>query len=824
MPRRRPARAVDHFVCALMLLLLSIQALPLSANAGERVAAAAKRDLQLEVTINGQPTRLVAPFVEPADGRLAALRSELDELDIIAPGEGKPDELVSLDTIPNLRYQYDEPAQKLHLTVSDAQRRPKRYDGAESLVKIQPGRADYATAVNYSLYTSAAQNLRSTIPTGAYAGFNGANASLDGRFITPYGTLNQTGVVGSIPSVTSSIARIDPGDVAALRLETNFTYVNLPELMTYRVGDTISGGLNWTRPIRMAGLQAQRNFVVRPDLVTLSLPSFSGSAAVPSTVDVYVNNIKTYSQQVAAGPYQLSNVPILSGGGEARVVVRDASGKEVESKLPFFTAPRLLKTGLYEYSLEAGTPRYNYGIESNDYDGAPAGSVTFRRGMTDWLTAEAHAEGGLDLINGGAGVVVNTGSLAVVSAAVSGSNSSSGSGLQIFGSVSTRVGIASINASSRHALSNYDDLSTITARLRPTIATGHGYSSGSTNFYGNTAFLRPSKALDSVSVSMPIADDRSSISASYVRVTPDQGDTSQILSLSYTRPLIAKATLFATGFKDLEDSRNLGLYIGVSVPFNDVSVATSVTSGQGGTTIGADASKPLGIEPGSWGWRIRDAEGSEPSRNAAVSYRSSIARMEGTVRQDVVGVTETAEISGSLVAMGGSVFASNTIDDGFGVVNAGAPGVRVLQENRYVGTTNAQGTLLMPGLRSNQSNKISIDPTGLPLDAELDKSTDHVVPAFRSGVYVDFKVRTQVPSALLILKGTNGAFLAAGSTGTLEASAETFVVGYDGQTFVKDLKPSNSVVVKVGESQCRATFPFKAEPGTQVTIGPVVCQ
>ena len=69
--------------------------------------------------------------------------------------------------------------------------------------------------------------------------------------------------------------------------------------MSYRAGDTISGRtLAWTRPIRLGGLQVQRNFALRPDLVTLPLPSYSGSAAVPSTVDVYVNNIKS---TVAAG-------------------------------------------------------------------------------------------------------------------------------------------------------------------------------------------------------------------------------------------------------------------------------------------------------------------------------------------------------------------------------------------------------------------------------------------------------------------------------------------------------------------------------------------
>jgi len=53
----------------------------------------------------------------------------------------------------------------------------------------------------------------------------------------------------------------------------------------------------------------QRNFGLRPDLVTLPLPAARGSAAVPSVADVYIKYVKTSSQDVGAGPYLLSNMP-----------------------------------------------------------------------------------------------------------------------------------------------------------------------------------------------------------------------------------------------------------------------------------------------------------------------------------------------------------------------------------------------------------------------------------------------------------------------------------------------------------------------------------
>ena len=58
------------------------------------------------------------------------------------------------------------------------------------------------------------------------------------------------------------------------------------------------------------------------------MPSVSGSAAVPSTVDIYVNNLKTYSQDVGTGPYQINNLP-LSGGGTARIVGKPFTPREL---------------------------------------------------------------------------------------------------------------------------------------------------------------------------------------------------------------------------------------------------------------------------------------------------------------------------------------------------------------------------------------------------------------------------------------------------------------------------------------------------------------
>ncbi len=824
-PKHRTAFAADLSLAALNFIgwLVFPFCSVMAAGVPETGTPPPKDELQLEVWVNGYTTNLIAPFVELPGGSLAVSRDALDDLELAVPGNGAANAKVRLDTIPGVTYRLDRATQTLHLTVPKGMRKAKLYDATRVGAPIEAGRADYSTLLNYSLFASGTQGIAPRVVTGGFGGFNGVNAMLDGRFIAPFGTFNQTVLAGTIPNYYNSLKPTSVSEADVRRFDSTFTHVDPSTFLTYKIGDTVNGGLAWTNPVRMGGIQIQRNFQARPDIVTQALPSFSGSAAAPSSVDVFVNGVKTYSQQVAAGPFQLSNVPTI-GGGEARVVVRDASGKEVETKLPFFTAPTLLRPGLYEASAEAGVARYNYGITSSDYGESLIGSASLRAGITDWLTGEAHTEGGLGLANGGAGVVANVANRAVVAAAVTGSLQDGKAGVQLFGSIDTQVGPVRVHAQTQRALGDYTDIAIASSRLRPTTADEEARAAATGVALDLNAYYRPAVARDQITVSLPIEFDRSNISATWVRTEPDRGAISQIVSLSYARPFIAKASLFVNAFANVDEIKNAGIYAGVSMPLGDASVSASVNSQSAGVTASVDAAKPLGVEPGDWGYRVRDSEGHQANRAASVSYRSEKARLEATVQQDEQSVRETAEVSGSIVAMKGAVYMANRIEDGFAVVSAGAPGVRVLAENRFAGETDADGMLLVPNLRSNQKNNIAIDPTNLSISAEVDNPYQQVVPAYKSGVAVDFKVRLEGSSAIVILKKANGSYVDVGSNGRLASGGEPFLVGYDGQTFVKGLQAQNTIIVMIDKSECRASFGFTPKADTQVVIGPVVCE
>ena len=142
--------------------------------------------------------------------------------------------------------------------------------------------------------------------------------------------------------------------------------------------------------------------------------------------------------------------------------------------------------------------------------------------------------------------------------------------------------------------------------------------------------------------------------------------------------------------------------------------------------------------------------------------------------------------------MGSGVFFGNRIDDSFAVVDVGAADVEVFHENRPVGRTGARGKIMIPHLRSHQRNRIAIDPGKLPVDAHVARTDEVVVPASKSGLHLDFGVKAQDNSAVVILQDGQGRPLRAGLRGRIDGGEGAFVVGYDGRAFMRRLGSSNT--------------------------------
>ncbi|MDB5595127.1 MAG: hypothetical protein JWM36_2088, partial [Hyphomicrobiales bacterium] len=662
--------------------------------------------------------------------------------------------------------------------------------------------------LNYTLFASGTHDL----PRGQ-ATYNGVSATLDSRFFSGFGTVSQTGIVGD---------RLVGERGGALRLDTGWVFSDPDTAITYKAGDEISGGLAWTRPIRLGGIQVQRNFALRGDLVTLPLPTLNGSAAVPSSVEVYVNNARTFVKDVAAGPFQITNLPMVSGAGQARLVLRDASGRQIESSTPFFVATQLLKPGLIDFSIEAGFARLDFGRLSFSYDKRPVASGSLRYGLTDWMTLQGHVEGAPGFVLAGIGADARIGGFGLLTMAGSASHGAGGTGFQAYAGLDLQWGALSINAATQRTFGTYLDLAAITApvRVSSTLASVL-QATGTQGFDFGSA--RPNKVLDRISVGIPLVIDSASLSVSLAQMVDANDRRSRIASVSLSRNLFESGTIFASAFVDLQDRSRTGVFAGYSMPIGkSISANASVGHDKNGWSLATQAVRAMGTEVGAYGWRIADQEGSTKQRSAAIAYRTRANQIEAGVTQAGTGAVGTMQVDGSIVVAASDVFLAPRVSDAFAVVDVGAPGVAVEFDNHPIGKTGTSGKMLVPGLRSFQKNRLAIDPDSLPVDAQIASTKEDVMPADGGAVVVSFGVKEHVPAALVRLVGADGKPLAAGYGGTLNETTE-FVVGYDGRAYISGLTAANHVVVRQDKGSCEARFDYQPDGERQIQIGPVSC-
>ena len=792
-PKRRSARRTNPIAASIFFLF--IQPEPALADPLREGLP-----LQLEVSINGMPSGLIGAFTRLPDGRMTATAAELTELGLKTDiKSGDAGAMVVIDQLPGVRYDYDERQQTIDMSTGDQGRIAKSFDAQKSRPGSLKPESGFGSVLNYALFGSAGSAGADIADS---ARFDGASLTLDHRIYSPYGTFSNSGIAGTTAGRDSGL----------LRLDTVWSTTNDDLMVTASAGDNISGGFAWTKPIRIGGLQLRRNFDVRPDLITMPLPQVSGSAAVPSTVDVYVNNVKTFSQNVPSGPFSIQNIPVIAGNGDARIVVRDATGHETESVTPFSTSSDLLKPGLLDYSIEAGLPRNNYGSESFDYAGDPVAVASLRYGLTDWLTAETHLEASQELLSGGLGGVTVLGRLGTFNGALSGSAFDGRLGLQAYGSFETQISGVSLSLSTMRTIGDYSDLA---------------YASALTGFQSRSEIRshEPDRAVDRLSAGFALPEQWGGLGLGLVHIEDGKGKDSFYVSSNYTRHLVHNAALSISGYMQLGDEHGFGASLDLSAPLGawGYGSASALTTAEG-TIYSATAAKARGQQPGSLGWRAEVQGGGALSGRGQVNYRTTMADAEINAAADRNGSTASAFAEGALILADNGVFATRRVDDAFAIVDAGAPNVTVEYQNQAVGRTGKSGKLLVPGLHAYEANKIAIRAEDLALNADYRETEKTVVPKDRSGTLVKFAVKPEISAAIVVFRDADGQPVPPGTQGTLPASGERFIVGYDGQAYLKQLQPHNIAELSINNGICGAEFDYQRQEDGQAFVDGVVCK
>ncbi|NCT66478.1 MAG: fimbrial biogenesis outer membrane usher protein [Rhodanobacteraceae bacterium] len=734
-------------------------------------------DLYLEVVLNGNPATRIAHFRQ-SGARLRASAATLRALGLRLPPGVDP---VDLGDLAGVSFHYDEGRQRVAIRAPAALLDlPIEVLNAHEAAIPQP-QASPGALLNYDVYG-----------TRDDGGAVGLAASTELRAFNAWGVLSNSAITRATQDAGWSAATV--------RLDTTFSRSFVDGATTLRLGDMTSGNLAWTRATRLGGVQWQRNFALQPDLITFPVPAFYGQAALPSTVDLYIDGLRRYSGQVPAGPFRLDTVPVVNGNGQAQVVVTDALGRQNSLAFAFYTTNQLLRRGLSDYSLEAGFVRRGYGAESFAYGHDAVASGSYRRGATDWLTLEGHAEGGAGLANAGIGAVVAFDGLGVVNAAAAGSHHAGHGGSLAQLGYSWRNERFNVSLDSTRSFGRYRDVAALDGQP-------------------------PARRSDRV-VAGATLGRAGSLGLSYVALQYPGESRSRYASAFYFRSLGNRASLNLSVNQNLDERADRSLFVGLSLALDHgTSAGLSLQHDARGNLVALDASRPLDPDGGS-GWRTRVQDGSQGrGGQAEAGWRGQQGEVLAGVQAAGGHSQVYADAGGALVFMGGQFFAARRINDAFAVVSTdGVAGVPVLLENRPIGTTNARGALLVTPLNAYQRNQLAIDPMQLPADLRIERVDAEVVPSDRAGTLVRFGMQP-VAAASIILHDAGGHPLPVGSRVQLQGQpASNGVVGYDGIVYLEGLGARNVLDVQTTAGRCLAQFDYPSGRQTVPVIGPLACR
>ncbi|MDX8275246.1 fimbria/pilus outer membrane usher protein [Acinetobacter pittii] len=759
--------------------------------------------LFLNISINSDASEDLVAVKQSKDGKLYIRSSTLKNLRLKIDEHIPDNQWVCINDLNGIQFKYLENEQSLNLKVPSNMLTGYSVDlsgqqiTSPNLLKMKPLNA---AILNYSLYQTMTNDE------------NVFSGTAEGIFNSAIGNFS-SGVLYNGSNETSY------SHEKWVRLESKWQYVDPEKIRIYTLGDFISNSPDWGSSVRLAGFQWSSAYSQRGDIVTSALPQFSGSAALPSTLDLYVNQQKIYSGLVPSGPFDIKQLPFISGN-EVTLVTTDATGQQSITKKPYYFSSKILAKGINEFSVDIGIPRYNYGLYSNDYDDATFASGAIRYGYSNSLTLSGGAEASTDgLSNLGTGFAKNIFGIGVINADIAASQYKDENGysalLGLEGRISKNI---SFNTSYRKVFDNYFDLARV-SQVR--YLKDNQINAESQNYLNYSA----------------LADEifRAGINYNFytgygVYVGYNQikySDNSyKLLSTNLSGSLDKNWGFYASAYKDYENHKDYGIYFALRyTPSSKVNAITSVSSDSGSLRYRQEIFGLSEPQIGSFGWGgyvERDQDANENNASVYASYRARAAYLTG--RYNRFGDNDQVALSatGSLVAAAGRIFAANEIGDGYAVVTNAGPQSQIINGGVNLGETDKSGRFLIPSLMPYQVNHIYLDPSYLPLNWNVKSTDQKTVVGYRQGTLVDFGAH-QVISGLVKLVDQKNSPLMPGYTVRINGQ-QNGMVGYDGEVFIPNLLKQNKLEVDLlDHGSCQVDFTYNSNQYSTKKLGPYVC-
>lgn len=741
--------------------------------------------LQLySIKVNGQDMEMTPILYSQTEGYF--VRADTFEQWGLNPPQSTPVKSMNAEYYPlsatkGYKFKLDETNQALTLEFDPAAFKPNIFVSQPEKTVWSPQEA--GGVFNYDLYgtNTSSHNLNLTQINGQFelGWFNGLGAGLT-NFVGQnlYTNLNQP----------NTKARL-------IRLDSNWTRDFSEQRRSVVFGDANGRSGIWGRPVKFAGIQFGTNFATQPGFVTIPLPSFSGEAALPSMADVYINGNRQMSQPITPGPFQLNNFPVITGAGEAKIVVKDMLGKEQVITQPFYLTPNLLRPGVEDYTVELGLIRKNFGIDNATY-GRPMLVGTQRVGLSDKMTTEYRIEALPDQQTAGIALTYIPPAHVALTAAAAVSASHTGTGDYLLLGLDHQA-FGGINFGARAQLSS--------------------------NHFTQLGLSAPAQS-KRLSANVGFYTGLGSFGFSYTYQKVGVSPIGEYITSNYSKSIGGKASVSLSYFSALSGPANQMISVFLAYPLDNGIFASSSLISQHGklnTTIQMQKNAPYGT---GMGFRALAGGGQIKREEAGITLQTDYGAyiLDAGHTDNTTSYRFTA--NGSVEVLQGKIFMSRRVYDSFAVAQVpGFPNVPVYLNGQLAAHTDHDGYAILPGLPAFQKSRVTIDTKDLPIEAQIERSEAQVTPHYRSGVSLKFSVQLSI-GALVRFVAENGEPLPNGTLITIEGSQDEFQVALQGEAYLTGLNKINKIKASWNKQHCEIEVMLPENPGPLPHIGPLLCR
>ena len=634
--------------------------------------------------------------------------------------------------------------------------------GHRNVIQAQDGTKRYAAFFNYNVYSLYGDHQRT---------INNAYSTLG--LLMPKGSLTQSFLVQP-----KGANELHANQAEFVVLNTQYRIDSADTLHTYLIGDANTTAADWSGSVPFGGIKIYKNYGINPNIITFPQPNIVGNAALPSTVELSVNNVPISNATLNSGNFEFNNVPVLTGFNVIAVKQTNVLGESTINYVPYFTSPQLLAKGLDTYSISMGALRNNFGIDSFDYSDALV-VLNYARGITNKFTSSVHSELLAKQQNIGMTQTFSLGnSEGTFSAAVSHADPGR---LGVLSAASYEYqGIQGLSAGGNITVASphFADTSLLTTAIFPPKYTFQVFTRYSLNNHHRLQLsyfqskLRSSTTLENVGL-----------------------DTlNQLINISYSFSTRSKFNFGLNAAINLRNRRDWQLNASIQYTFNNDFNSLGVNSAHQ-------------YRQDHYGVSL---QGTTDKQRHALRYEAAVNHTSSTNENDVSGDMKwenqygdfsvfgnytkrqshiAFRIASSITFMDGGVYLAEPVNTSLALVKAPElPNTTVYYNNQNAGKTDQAGKILIPNLSPFTNNKIALSVTHIPINMSIQKTELNIVPGYLNAIEAKFAIK-KIKSVVIELVDAKGEPLPMGSEAVLNEinKNNAYLVGYGGVLYLEDI-------------------------------------